>query len=74
MKKDFPNLKIVTLPGYSTDAGELVQLIVDSYQDQATAELSFTEKMHVHPMIQKLSGFEKNAHRVHSAQSSIVHC
>ncbi len=59
LKKNFPNLKIVTVPEYSTAAGEVVQLIVDSYDGQPTAELGFTEKMRVHPLIQMKSGFEQ---------------
>ena len=59
LKKNFPNLKIVTVPEYSTAAGEVVQLIVDSYEGQPTADLGFTEKMRVHPLIQMKSGFEQ---------------
>lgn len=59
LKKNFPNLKIVTVPEYSTDAGEHVQLIVDDYEGQPTVEMAFTEKMRVHPVIQAKSGFEQ---------------
>ncbi|AOA58323.1 DUF2184 domain-containing protein [Acinetobacter larvae] len=59
LKKNFPNLSIVTVPEYSTGAGELLQLIVDEYQGQKTAELAFTEKMRVHPLIQGKSGWEQ---------------
>lgn len=59
IKKNFPNLKIVTIPEYKTKAGELVQLVVDEYEGQPTVELGFTEKMRVHPLIQMLSGYEQ---------------
>nr|WP_174506084.1 DUF2184 domain-containing protein [Acinetobacter sp. Marseille-Q1620] len=59
LKKNFPNLKTVTVPEYETAAGQLVQLVVDEFQGQPTAELSFTEKMRVHPLIQLKSGFEQ---------------
>ena len=57
--KNFPNLKVVTVPEYSTTAGEIVQLIVDDYEGQPTVDLGFTEKMRVHPLIQAKSGFEQ---------------
>ncbi|KES12612.1 Uncharacterized protein conserved in bacteria (DUF2184), partial [Snodgrassella alvi SCGC AB-598-P14] len=59
VNKNFPNLKIVTIPEYKTEAGELVQLIVDEYEGQPTVELGFTEKMRVHPLIQMSSGYEQ---------------
>ena len=59
LKKNFPNLRIVTVPEYKTDAGEMVQLVVDSYEGQNTVELSFTEKMRAHALIQHKSGFEQ---------------
>ena len=59
LAKNFPNLRIVTVPEYKTDAGEMVQLVVDSYEGQPTVELSFTEKMRAHALIQAKSGFEQ---------------
>ena len=59
LKKNFPNLSIVTVPEYKTDAGEMVQLVVDNYEGQATVELSFTEKLRAHALIQELSGFKQ---------------
>ncbi len=59
LKKNFPNMRIVTVPEYKTDAGEMVQLVVDSYEGQATVELSFTEKLRAHALIQELSGFKQ---------------
>ncbi|PIT49164.1 DUF2184 domain-containing protein [Snodgrassella alvi] len=57
--KNFPNLKVVTVPEYSTAAGEQVQLSVDEYEGLPTIDPSFTEKMRVHPLIQGLSGQEQ---------------
>lgn len=59
ISKNLPNLKIVTVPEYSTAAGEIVQLIVNEYEGQPTVDPSFTEKMRVHPLIQAKSGFEQ---------------
>ena len=59
LKKNFPNMRIVTVPEYKTDAGEMVQLVVDSYEGQATVELSFTEKLRAHALTQELSGFKQ---------------
>ena len=59
LKKNFPNMRSVTVPEYKTDAGEMVQLVVDSYEGQATVELSFTEKLRAHALIQELSGFKQ---------------
>ena len=54
IKKNFPNIKIVTVPEFST-AGtggtELVQLIADSVEGQRTVDCAFTEKMRAHAMI-----------------------
>jgi hypothetical protein len=54
IKKNFPNIKIVTVPEFSTaGAGgtELVQLIADSVEGQKTVDSAFTEKMRAHAMI-----------------------
>jgi len=54
IKKNFPNITIVTVPEFATaSAGgtELVQLIADSVEGQKTVEAAFTEKMRAHAMI-----------------------
>lgn len=54
IKKNFPNIKIVTVPEFSTAGSggtELVQLIADSVEGQKTVDSSFTEKMRAHAMI-----------------------
>ena len=59
LKKNFPNLKIVTAPEYSTTSGELVQLLVDSYEGQRTADTAFTEKLRAHPIVVQSSSFKQ---------------
>jgi hypothetical protein len=54
LKKNFPNLTIVTVPEFATaSAGgtELVQLIPDSLEGQPIVSSAFTEKMRAHAMI-----------------------
>ena len=58
-KEHYPNLSFVTIPEYSTPTGETIQLIVDEYEGQKTVEMSFTEKMRTHPLIQDMSGFKQ---------------
>lgn len=57
LKKNYPNLKVVTAPEYTTASGELVQLMADSIDGQKTADTAFTEKLRAHPMITKASSF-----------------
>lgn len=57
LKKNFPNLRILTAPEYSTTGGELVQLIINSFEGIQTGYAAFTEKMRVHPIVQGLSNF-----------------
>lgn len=59
LKKNYPNLKVLTAPEYSTTSGELMQLIVDSYEGQRTAEAVFTEKMRAHPIVVGASSFKQ---------------
>lgn len=59
LKKNYPNLKIKTAPEYATQSGQLVQLIVDSYEGQQTASVAFTEKMRAHPIIVGASSFKQ---------------
>lgn len=54
LKKNFPNLSIVTVPEFSTaGAGgtELVQLIPDMVEGAPVVSTAFTEKMRAHAMI-----------------------
>jgi len=59
IKLNYPNLKIVTAPEYSTASGELVQMLVDSVDGQITAECAFTEKLRAHPIIVRSSSFKQ---------------
>jgi len=59
LKKNFPNMKIVTAPEYNTTGGQLVQLKVDSIQGQQTSNTAFSEKMRAHPIIRDLSSFKQ---------------
>lgn len=45
LTKNFPALKIESVPEYSTAAGEKLQLLLDSYMGRKTAELAFTTKL-----------------------------
>jgi hypothetical protein len=47
----FPNLTIKEAPEYSTAGGELMQLILPTYEGIRTAYAAFTEKMRAHPLI-----------------------
>lgn len=60
LKKNFPNLKVVSAVEYSaagTGSTELMQLIVDAIDGQKTAFVGFTEKMRAHPVKVELSNF-----------------
>lgn len=57
IKDNLPNLKIVSVPEYSTDAGEVVQLSKDEYMGQPTVHLGFVDKLRTHAVEVKTSGF-----------------
>lgn len=59
LKKNFPNARVETAPEYNTVGGQLVQLIVDSIEGQATAEVAFSEKMRAHRIVMELSSFKQ---------------
>ncbi|WP_248623167.1 DUF2184 domain-containing protein [Citrobacter koseri] len=59
LKKNFPNLRIETAVEYSTDAGELVQLIADRLGEQDTAYAAFTEKMRAHAVVVEESSWKQ---------------
>lgn len=59
LKKNFPNMKVVTAPEYATVSGQLMQLFLDSYEGQRTAEVAFTEKLRAHPVVVKESSFRQ---------------
>lgn len=45
IKKEWPNLRIITVPEFATASGNLVQLIIDEIEGEKTAYCAFTEKM-----------------------------
>jgi len=59
LKKNFPNLTVETAVQYTTDSGELVQLIADSVDGQKTAYCAFTEKLRAHAIERKTSSFKQ---------------
>lgn len=59
LKKNFPNMEVQTAPEMSTDAGEVIKLIVKNYEGVDTVEPTFTEKMRVHPMVLGLSSWRQ---------------
>jgi len=59
LKKNFPNLTIETAVEYSTDAGELVQLIAERLGEQDTTYAAFTEKMRAHAVVTEESSWKQ---------------
>lgn len=59
LKKNFPNLRIETIPEYSASSGETVQLIVEELEGQRTLECGFTEKMRAHNMVLEASSIKQ---------------
>lgn len=57
VKDNFPNLKIVSISQYKTQAGEKLQLVLDSYMGQDTVHLGFVDKLRTHAVEVKTSGF-----------------
>lgn len=59
LKEAFPNMTIVTTPEYSTAAGELVQLIVDSLEGVPTGILAYTELERSHGVVRGASSYKE---------------
>lgn len=59
LKTNFPNIRFETAVEFSTDAGELVQLIIEELEGQETATCSFTEKMRAHAVVQDTSSWKQ---------------
>lgn len=55
----FKNLTIKTAPEFDTDAGELMQLILEDVDGTRTTYTAFTEKMRAHPVIPDLSSWKQ---------------
>jgi hypothetical protein len=59
LKKNFPNLTVETAVEYSTDAGEVVQLIVERLGETDTGYCAFTEKMRAHAVVTESSAWKQ---------------
>lgn len=59
LQKNYPGIKIVTVPEYATQAGQKVQLVVDEVEGQKTWEPAFTEKMRAHPIVVEMSAYKQ---------------
>jgi hypothetical protein len=62
LKKNFPNLSVVTIPEFSTaytGGTEFVQLIPTRVEGQKVVDCAFTEKMRAHAMITMDSGWRQ---------------
>lgn len=68
LAKNFPNLRIVSAVQYGAQsatnpvgvaAGNVVQLIADAMEGQATGYCAFNEKLRAHPIIRAMSSWKK---------------
>lgn len=59
LKKNFPDLRVETIPEYSATSGETVQLIVEELDGQRTLDCAFTEKMRAHNMVLEASSIKQ---------------
>lgn len=59
IQENFPNIRIVTAPQYSTSAGELVQMFATRLRNQLTGNLAFSEKLRAFPIIPDLSSYKQ---------------
>jgi hypothetical protein len=59
LKDNFPNLRVINAPEYSTQSGELVQLIVDSVDGVPVATTAYTEKLRAHNMVVDMSSWKQ---------------
>lgn len=62
LKKAFPNLSIKAAPEYSTDSGELMQLILPTVDGVKTGYPAYTEKQRAHALVTEGSAWsQKNS-------------
>ncbi|WP_096978829.1 DUF2184 domain-containing protein [Escherichia coli] len=59
LKKNFPNLRVITAVEYSTEAGEMVQIIAEKLGETDTAYAAFTEKMRAHAVVVEESSWKQ---------------
>lgn len=59
VKETFTNLRIEVAPQYDTDAGELVQMFVETAQGQNAGYCAYSEKLRAHPVITMTSSWKQ---------------
>lgn len=59
VKDTFPNLRVEVAPQYSTDAGELLQMFVETAQGQNAGYCAYSEKLRAHPVITMTSSWKQ---------------
>lgn len=59
IRENFPGLKIVTAPEYSTVSGNLMQLILTDVDGVKTTYAAFTEKLRTHAVVVGLSSWKQ---------------
>lgn len=55
----FPNLTIISAPEYTTAGGELMQLILKTYDGVQTAYTAYNSKMRTHALVQDVSSWKQ---------------
>ena len=55
----YKNLRVVSAPEYTTDAGELIQLIADNIMGQDTGTCAFSEKLRNHAVVIGTSSYKQ---------------
>lgn len=59
IKETYPNIRIVTVPEYSTSSGEFVQLIAPEINGQRTLMCCFNEKLRAFPVVVRESSYNQ---------------
>lgn len=59
VKDTFTNIRIEVAPQYKTDAGELVQMFVETAQGQDVGYCAYSEKLRAHPVITMTSSWKQ---------------
>ncbi|HDL8447586.1 TPA: hypothetical protein PXR41_004575 [Yersinia enterocolitica] len=59
VKDTFTNIRIEVAPQYDTDAGELVQMFVETAQGQQAGYCAYSDKLRAHPIITMSSSWKQ---------------
>lgn len=59
VKKNFPNMSVITAPEFATAAGQLVMLIAPELEGQETLISAFGDKMRAFPVFRDISSFRQ---------------